>query len=133
MARTNSTVSSGRYAGRIAGISLLLMLGVATYFLFTSLSARQDSPSLESAYRSLALNAILVAAALAAGRLSGLLFSEPREEQLGPAILAGSYVLAGVGLWRGLSAFSQQAPVLPGLGLACLTAAAGLAQLPQFD
>ena len=44
-----------------------------------------------------------------------------------PAVLAGSYVLAGVGLWRGLSAFSQQVPVLPGLGLAFLTASAGLA------
>jgi hypothetical protein len=122
----SDAISSSHRVRPIIGVSLLLVLGLTAYFLFTVLSGRQESHNMESAYLSLALNAVLVAGALAAGRMPALLFSHCRQEQLGPAAVAGSYVLAGVGVWRGLASLSGQGWILPRIGLVCLTGAIGM-------
>ena len=113
--------------GRVIAVSFLLALGIAAYLFFTWLSGRQVGPGMEASYRSLAVSAVLTAGSLATGRLAVLFLSRYWEERLEPGILASSYVLAGVGLWLGLSAFSEQAQVMSGVGLACLTATVGLA------
>jgi hypothetical protein len=113
--------------GRLGGVLLLLAAGIAGYLIFTALSGRQTDAGLGFAYRSLSFNVILVSAALAAGRLPGLLLGESWKGKLAPAALAGGYVLAGVGLWRGLTAFAGEWSVMSGIGLVCLAGAAALA------
>jgi hypothetical protein len=116
-----------RLTDRVITVLPLLVVGIAGYLLFSNLSVRQTEVDMQIAYRSLALNTVLVAAALAAGRLPALFLSPVREKRFTPAALAAGYVLAGFGIWRGLNAFSEEVPVLSGLGLTCLTAGAALA------
>jgi hypothetical protein len=104
-------------AGRIAFVIVVLGGGVGAYLLFSYLSNRQAEDDLFYACRSLAFNAILVGAALAAGRIPGLFLEPLSEEKYRPAILAASYALAGFGAWRGLQAFAIPEPVLAQTGI----------------
>lgn len=110
-------------ARHIVFIILLLAGGVGGYLLFSSIANRQASIEFFNAYRALALNIVLVAAALAAGRILGLFMKPTQEEKWAPAILAVSYLLAGFGLWRGLHAFSIPQPLLAQAGVVCLAGA----------
>ncbi len=118
---------SQNLTGHVMHILPLLVVGIAGYFLFSDLSARQTEIGLQIAYRSLSLNTVLVTAALAAGRLPAFFLSPVWEKRLTPAGLAIGYLLAGFGVWRAMSAFSEEVPVLSGLGLTCMTAAVALA------
>lgn len=122
-----ANVSRRTMTGRVIGICLLLGAGAGGYILITYLSLWQTSPAMRSAYHVLALNVALIFGALASGRLPSVFFADWDAGKVGPAILAASYVLAGVALWHGLAAFSFKVSVMPGVGLVCLTGAAAIA------
>ncbi len=114
-------------AGRVVLVIFLLALGIGGYLLFSTVSNRQTNLEFFNAYRSLALNIVLAAAALAAGRIPGLFLNTGQEEKWSPAVLAVSYALAGFGLWRGLYAFNIAKPLFAQIGIVCLAATIALA------
>jgi hypothetical protein len=118
---------SRNQAGRVTFIILMLVLGIGGYLLFSTLSGQQTSIELHNAYRSLALNMVLVGAAMAAGNIPSLFLSPSTEEKLEPAILAVSYTLAGFGLWRGLNTFSQSVYIVSRIGIVCFVIAISIA------
>lgn len=117
-----------RRRGRpVAAVLVWMAVGVGSYTLFSFMSGRQTEASLASAYRTLAANLILAAAAMAAAGLPSVLVGEELEDKVGPGTRAAAYVVAGIGLWRALDAFSVQREVMGGLGLVCLSGGVALA------
>lgn len=115
------------YRRQVVGTFLLLGVAIGAYFFFAWISGLQVDTDLRAAYGSLALDVMLVFAALSASRIPALLLNQSLEKTMAPAVSASASAFVGLGVWRGLSAFSSKASVMPGIGLVCLSGAVALA------